>query len=258
MSAGDGEIDAAQTAGTVDVPDPAASESSAETIHRRHVYVRRRGRMTRGQARALETLQERFVIDAQSTSFADYAADESRAPLGVEIGFGMGQALAEWAAERPDWRLLGIEVYQPGIGSLLLQLEEAGSTNVRVLEADAREIFEKWLPTASVREIHIYFPDPWPKKRHASRRIVQPDTLAVFANALEPGGLLHLATDWGPYAEWMLECANGEPRLKNQADGFAPRPDDRPITRFEERGKRLGHAVWDLKLERVPGVLGSE
>ncbi|MEM7219975.1 MAG: tRNA (guanosine(46)-N7)-methyltransferase TrmB [Pseudomonadota bacterium] len=253
MSGREGETDAEQAAPSGDerAPVPSSTTQTEASQHPRQVYVRRRGRMTRGQARALETLQTRFVIEPQDTSFEDYSADREPAPLGVEIGFGMGQALAEWALERQDWRLLGIEVYQPGIGSLLLQLEEAGATNVRVLEADAREIFERWLPAASVREIHIYFPDPWPKKRHASRRIVQPDTLAVFANALEPGGLLHLATDWQSYAEWMLECAQGEPRLRNLAAGFAPRPDDRPVTRFEARGQRLGHDVWDLKLERV-------
>jgi len=216
---------------------------SESELSRRQVYVRRRGRMTRGQARALSELREQFCIDPQHTQFVSNSK-----PVGVEIGFGMGQATLAWAQQRPDWKLFGIEVYEPGIGALMLQLEQASLDNLRIIEADARTLFEDWLPPESIDQINIFFPDPWPKKRHASRRIIQPDTLALFASRLKQAGSLRLATDWQPYAQWMLECGNAEPRLMNMAaDGnFADRPAERPVTRFEQRGLRLGHGVWDL------------
>ena len=214
---------------------------------RRQVYVRRRGRMTRGQARALSELREQFCINPERAEFAANAK-----PVGIEIGFGMGHATLAWAQQRPDWTLFGIEVYEPGIGALMLQLEEARIDNLRIIEADARTLFEEWLPAASIDQINIFFPDPWPKKRHASRRIIQPDTLALFASRLKESGSLRLATDWQPYAQWMLECGNAEPSLTNVTpDGkFADRPAERPVTRFEQRGLRLGHGVWDLCYEK--------
>jgi tRNA (guanine-N7-)-methyltransferase len=214
--------------------------------------------MTRGQQRALDELRDTYCIDptlnpeAFSTQYA-----LSDAPIGIEIGFGMGQALAHWAELQPDWNLLGIEVYEPGIGSLLLQLEDRAISNVRVVEADARVLLEEFVAPASVAQINIFFPDPWPKKRHARRRIVQADTLALFASRLIPGGSLRIATDWAPYAEWILEYADAQPQLINVAGGYAPRAAERPLTKFEQRGLLLGHEVWDFHYERVPGVSGS-
>lgn len=206
--------------------------------------------MTRGQARALAELRERFCLDASSAEFVPPSA-----PLGIEIGFGMGQATLAWAQQRPDWQLIGIEVYEPGIGALMLQMDENQIDNLRIVEADARTLFEDWLPPGCVEQINLFFPDPWPKKRHAARRIVQPDTLQLFASRLKPNGSLRMATDWQPYADWMLECGNAEPSLINAApdDGFAQRPAERPVTRFERRGLRLGHGVWDLWYKKTPG-----
>lgn len=224
------------------------SESEFPARPGRQVYVRRRGRMTRGQVRALSELRPRYCLDPTQAEFV-----ATSAPLGIEIGFGMGQATLAWAQQRPDWQLLGIEVYEPGIGALMLQMEDAGVDNLRIIEADARTLFEDWLPEASVDQINIFFPDPWPKKRHAARRIIQPDTLKLFSARLKQGGSLRLATDWQPYADWMLECGNAEADLVNAAPGaaFAERPAERPITRFEQRGMRLGHGVWDLWYKKV-------
>lgn len=228
------------------------SESTAGTEKniepRRQVYVRRRGRMTKGQERALETLREAYCVDAAKVRLADLFDNEN--DLGLEIGFGMGHATAHWAALRPDMNLLGIEVYEPGIGALLLSLEEQSLANVRVIEGDARVLLEEWVPEGALAQINLFFPDPWPKKRHASRRIVQPDTVELYASRLRPGGTLRIATDWQPYAQWILECLDGNPNLQNMAGGYAERAEERPVTNFEARGIRLGHGVWDFWCER--------
>jgi len=159
----------------------------------------------------------------------------------------MGHALLDWAQQRQEWNLLGIEVYQPGIGALLLGAERDGLSNLRVLEGDAEQAFDNALEPASVDEVRIFFPDPWPKKRHHKRRLVQPAFVSTLASRLKPGGRLLLATDWQPYAEWMLEVLEAESALENDAgSGYASRADQRVVTRFEARGTRLGHEVWDL------------
>lgn len=215
---------------------------------RRQVYVRRRGRMTKGQGRALETLKDAYCVDSSEVAFADVFDNDNE--LGVEIGFGMGHATAHWAALRPDMNLLGIEVYEPGIGALLLSLEEQGLDNVRVLEGDARVLLEDWVPEGALAQINLFFPDPWPKKRHASRRIVQPDTIELYASRLRTGGTLRIATDWQPYAEWILECGDASSALQNMAGGYSERAAERPVTNFEARGLRLGHGVWDFWYQR--------
>ncbi len=215
---------------------------------RRQVYVRRRGRMTKGQERALETLREDYCVDATSTDFGDVFANGR--DIGMEIGFGMGHATAHWAALRPDMNLLGVEVYEPGIGALLLTLNDQKLENVRVLEGDARVLLENWVPEGALTQINLFFPDPWPKKRHRARRIVQHDTVALYASRLRAGGTLRIATDWQPYAEWILECVNANPDLQNMADGYSERAKERPVTNFEARGLRLGHGVWDFWYER--------
>ncbi|NBC22491.1 MAG: tRNA (guanosine(46)-N7)-methyltransferase TrmB [Gammaproteobacteria bacterium] len=220
--------------------------------------------MTRGQSRALEQLGERFVLSLDQ--WPDQPAGDRRqwiggavfgrdAPLGLEIGFGMGHALLDWAVTAPDWNLLGVEVYQPGIGSALLGIERHGLANLRLVEAAAEDLLAHGLPSGSLAEVRIFFPDPWPKKRHHKRRLVQPSLAALVADRLEPGGLLWAATDWAEYAEWIVEVLDAEPQLERER---APRVDDpdsldeagRPRTRFEARGLRLGHRVWDLRYRR--------
>lgn len=212
------------------------------------VYVRRRGRFTPGQKRALDQLADRYVLatDAIPTLSAER-------PIGVEIGFGMGHALLEWARVEPDWQLLGIDVYQPGIGSLMAKLEAESLPNVRAVEADAEPCVRELFATGSVREFRILFPDPWPKKRHAKRRLIQPDFAKHIARSLEMGGCLRLATDWQPYAEWMMAVLSAEPTLQNSSGVgcFATGDVARPHTRFEDRGLRLGHDIWDMTFEKI-------
>ena len=217
------------------------------------VYVRRRGRFTHGQKRALETLSERFLLQ-EGTLNGWLTAEPASAELGVEIGFGMGQALLAWAQRAPDWRLLGAEVYQPGIGSLLLQLEANELGNVRVMDVDAELLVSELLPPSSVSEFRILFPDPWPKKRHAKRRLIQPAFAQQLVRCLRPRGVVRLATDWEPYADWMLEVMSATAGLRNlaPASGFVPAGTARPGTRFEDRGLRLGHEIWDLAFEKLP------
>ncbi|NBC49840.1 MAG: tRNA (guanosine(46)-N7)-methyltransferase TrmB [Gammaproteobacteria bacterium] len=174
-------------------------------------------------------------------------------PITLEIGFGDGESLAAMAAAEPARDFIGLEVHRPGVGHLLLALERLGLDNVRVLRADASALLASRLPAGSLDRVQLFFPDPWPKKRHHKRRIVQPGFIAAVARALRPGGTFHLATDWPPYAEWMLEMLDGAPELfVNQAGPgrYAERPASRPITKFERRGQRLGHPVHDLLYRR--------
>ena len=220
-------------------------------------YLRRRGRLTRGQARALETLGPELTVTLEGSGPLDLDALFGRAaPVGLEIGFGSGQALLDWAEASPDWNLLGIEVYEPGIGSLLKGTAERALTNVRVISEDAAEVLAAWIPAGALHEVRVFFPDPWPKKRHHKRRLINPPFAALLAERLRPGGRLRLATDWREYAEQMLQVLNAEAGLVNEAgDGFAPRFEGRNITRFEARGQRLGHRVWDLCYRRPDGPI---
>lgn len=202
--------------------------------------------MTRAQARALAD-PGAFLLGSEDEPLDVSTTFGREGPLGIEIGFGMGHALLAWAADRPEWNLLGIEVYEPGIGALLLGLEREALGNVRVIEGDAARVLETRVTEGSVDEIRIFFPDPWPKKRHHKRRLVQPDFVRLLSTRLKPGATLWLATDWEPYAEWMLEVLQKAPELRNAAAaGFAERGAERITTRFEARGERLGHDVWDL------------
>jgi tRNA (guanine-N7-)-methyltransferase len=216
-------------------------------------YIRRRGRMTAGQSRAFEALA-RYRLEPTGEPLDLVECFGRDAPLGLEIGFGMGQALLAWAERRPDWNLLGLEIYQPGVGALLLGLERLGLSNVRAIEAAAETVLESQLDTACLEEVRIFFPDPWPKTRHHKRRIIQPDFVALLADRIRPGGLLWLATDWVPYAEWMQEILAGEPRFEVEPVGAAGQEDslqDRVQTRFEARGLRLGHEIRDLRYRRA-------
>ncbi|MCR9277974.1 MAG: tRNA (guanosine(46)-N7)-methyltransferase TrmB [Pseudomonadaceae bacterium] len=216
---------------------------------RLQVYVRRKGRITKGQQRALDEYSTRYVVapEALQTPQTLFGRD---APLGIEIGFGMGHALTAWAAAEPDWNLVGIDVYQPGIGAALLGIVEGKHDNVVLMEADARAVVAS-LPSASIDALHVFFPDPWPKARHHKRRIIEPEFTAVMADRLRPGGKLRVATDIEAYAQVMLEVLEAEPGLANDAgSGFAPRPNLRPITHFESRGLARGHGVWDFAYTR--------
>jgi tRNA (guanine-N7-)-methyltransferase len=227
----------------------------SEEAHPRAIrsFVTRSGRITVAQERALEELWPKYGLELGAGALALERIFGRRAPCIVEIGFGNGENLLSLASARPENDFLGIEVHRPGIGRLLLKLDELGLTNVRVIGHDAVEVFERHLAPASLDEVLILFPDPWPKKRHHKRRLVQGPFVATLADRLKPGAKLRLATDWEPYALEMLSTLAAEPRLSNLSPGggFAPRPPARPATRFERRGEQLGHRVWDLAFSRV-------
>jgi tRNA (guanine-N7-)-methyltransferase len=214
-------------------------------------YVLRQGRFSRGQQRAYSELLPRFGVPYAPRAIDLRALFGRAAPVVLEVGFGMGETTAAIAAENPDNDYLAIEVHSPGVGSLLKQVEERGLTNVRVIQHDAAEVLRDMVPPGSLAGIHIFFPDPWPKKRHHKRRLLQPAFATAAAERLRPGGYLHFATDWQDYAEQALEVLAASPLLRNTAEGFAPRPASRPETKFERRGRRLGHGVWDLLFKRV-------
>jgi tRNA (guanine-N7-)-methyltransferase len=209
-------------------------------------FVLRAGRMGPGQQRALDELGPRFLLPyrAQPLDFAALFGRE--APTVLEIGFGMGDASAQIAAALPGTDFIGIEVHAPGVGALLKRIGEMQLSNLRLLQHDAVEVLESMIPPQSLAGVHLYFPDPWHKTRHHKRRLVQPAFVQRLATRLAPGGYLHCATDWLPYAEQMLEVLGAETTLENTTDGYAPRPAWRPLTKFEARGLKLGHGVWDL------------
>jgi tRNA (guanine-N7-)-methyltransferase len=219
-------------------------------------YVLRSGRMGPGQQRAFELYGPRFLIPFEAgRTFDPVAAFGRQAPLILEIGFGMGGATAQIAQARPNDDFLCCEVHEPGVGALLKLCGEQGIDNIRIIRHDAVEVLEHMLPEGSLDGVHIFFPDPWPKARHHKRRLIQPPFVERLARRLKPGGYVHLATDWEPYAEQMLAVVSAEPLLTNTAGdaglgGYAPRPAYRPLTKFEQRGLQLGHGVWDLVFRR--------
>ena len=213
-------------------------------------FVLRAGRLGSGQARALGELGPRFVLPFQEHPLDFAACFGRRAPVVLEIGFGMGDATAAIAAAAPDVDFLGVEVHPPGVGALLQRIGERGLTNIRIVRHDAVEVLTAMIPPASLTAIHVFFPDPWHKKRHHKRRLIQHPFAALLATRLAPGGTLHCATDWEPYAEQMLDVLSAEPLLVNTAAGYAPRPAQRPLTKFEARGLGLGHGVRDLVFRR--------
>lgn len=226
-------------------------EASAPHPHRPiRSYVLRQGRLTSAQSQALERLAARYLVP-EDGSVLDFPTLYGRvAPVVLEIGCGMGETTVQIAHENPDTDYLGIEVHSPGVGSLLLRAESAGLDNLRVLQHDAVEVVRERIAPATLSGVHIYFPDPWPKKRHHKRRLIQPAFVALLATRLRPGGYVHLATDWEEYAQQMLAVLSADPSLVNQAAGFAPRPAWRPLTKFERRGLALGHGVRDLLFTR--------
>lgn len=215
-------------------------------------FVMRAGRTTTGQQRGLEQGWPLFGLSLDD-GLLDFDARFGRsAPRTLEIGFGMGQSLLEMAEAAPEQDFIGIEVHRPGVGALLSGLLARDLKNVRVYDCDALEVLRQCIPDGSLDRVLLFFPDPWHKSRHHKRRIVQPAFAELVRQKLRPGGVLHMATDWQPYAEHMLEVMNAAPGYRNlAADGqYVPRPEERPITKFERRGQRLGHGVWDLKFAR--------
>jgi tRNA (guanine-N7-)-methyltransferase len=233
-------------------PDSDPAGASAVDAARRPIrsFVLRAGRIGPGQARALEALGPRFILPYRSTPCDLDAAFARRAPRIVEIGFGMGDATAAIAQALPDTDFVGIEVHPPGVGALLKKIGELDLTNLRLVQHDAVEVLRDMVAADSLDGVHVFFPDPWHKKKHNKRRLIQPDFVRLLASRLRAGGYLHCATDWQPYAEQMLEVLGAEPALHNTASGFAERPAYRPLTKFENRGLKLGHGVWDLVFVR--------
>jgi tRNA (guanine-N7-)-methyltransferase len=237
-------------------PEAAASAAPAGVPFPKTIksFVRRAGRTTVGQAKATEELGPRFVLPYAARPLDLTAAFGRKAPTVLEIGFGMGEATAHIAKVLPDTNFLCCEVHEPGVGSLLKRIGEQNIGNIRILAHDAVEVIDNMLPEGSIEGVHIFFPDPWHKKRHNKRRLVQPALVAKLAARLKIGGYLHCATDWEPYAVQMLEVLGAEPRLKNTShdtSGYANKPPYRPLTKFENRGIKLGHGVWDVVFRRT-------
>lgn len=231
--------------------NPAIDTSADVPTHRIRSFSRRQGRITAAQSKAMVDLWPLYGL-APDTVLNPPAVFGRIAPLILEIGFGDGESLAAMAAEHRDCDHVGIEVHRPGVGHLLLRLKELGLANVRIYCADAIDILTHKIADASLDRVQLFFPDPWPKKRHHKRRIVNAEFLDLTARKLKPGGLFHAATDWEPYAIAMAENLTACPKFLSTVPGFcAPRPDYRPLTKFETRGQRLGHGVWDLLYRRV-------
>ena len=229
-------------------------EKTPENLRHRAIrsFVIRAGRMTAGQQRALEEMWPRCGIDYEPVPTQPSRWFGNEHPVTLEIGFGMGDSLAELAKLSPERNFLGIEVHEPGVGRLLMKAQAEGLDNLRVSKHDAVEVLKQQIPDHSIDRILIFFPDPWHKKRHHKRRLIQPAFVDLLARKLRQGGRLHLATDWENYAEQMLEVMNASADFENLAPdgGYSPRPEDRPVTKFERRGHRLGHGTWDLLFTR--------
>ena len=237
--------------GADSAPVPSLIETDVAPRRGIRSYVLRQGRTSAAQTRAVATLLPRFGVAFRPEPVDLDQAFGRAAPKILEIGFGMGETTACIARALPDTDFLGVEVHTPGVGALLRQIEEANLTNVRIIQHDAVEVVRSMIAPDSLAGIHVFFPDPWHKKRHHKRRLIQPAFVALLASRLRRGGYLHLATDWEEYAFQMQEVLSAESSLVNTAAGFAPRPEYRPLTKFEQRGLKLGHSVWDLIYRRA-------
>jgi tRNA (guanine-N7-)-methyltransferase len=216
------------------------------TEHRIRSFVTRAGRLSTAQERALNELGPRFMIPYAKAPLDFEQVFGRKAPVILEIGFGMGDTTAYIAKNAPDKDFIGVEVHTPGVGSLLKLIGEQELSNLRLIQHDAVEVLNHMIPANSLAGVHVYFPDPWHKARHNKRRLIQAPFVQKLVSHLAPGGYLHLATDWEDYAVQMLEVLSAEPGLQNTAEGYAEKPAYRPLTKFENRGLKLGHGVWDL------------
>jgi tRNA (guanine-N7-)-methyltransferase len=233
-------------------------EDSESDLKNRRIrsFVLRQGRVTKGQANALETQWPAYGVQYGSQGIdlnALFGRSESKKIL--EIGFGMGESTAKIAQILPDCDFLAVEVHTPGVGALLKLIEEQALTNIRIIQHDVVEVLQNMIPDASLDGVHIFFPDPWHKKRHHKRRLIQAEFVKLLCTKLKVGSYLHVATDWQEYAEWVLEVLRDEPQLKNTTTdltlAYAEKPSYRPLTKFENRGIKLGHGVWDLVFTRI-------
>ncbi len=236
---------------TTPQPVPEGAPADLHPPHNIRSFVRRTGRTTAGQAKAFADVGPKFLLAYSDQPLSYEKTFERSAPTILEIGFGMGEATAHIAALMPEKNFLCCEVHTPGVGALLKRIAEQQLTNIRILQHDAVEVIDDMLPLASLDGAHIFFPDPWHKKKHNKRRLIQAPLIAKLAARLKPGGYLHCATDWQPYAEQILEVLAAQPLLKNTAYAYAPKPAYRPLTKFENRGLKLGHGVWDVVFTRV-------
>ncbi len=228
-------------------------DENGRPLRRIRSFVRRQGRLTKGQQQALDTLWPVMGVEYQPEPVDLPALFGREAPVTLEIGFGMGASLVTMAQNTPHQNFLGIEVHAPGVGACLAAAKEADVQNLRVMCHDAVEVLEKMIPDNSLCMVQLFFPDPWHKARHNKRRIVQVPFAELVMRKLKLGGVFHMATDWEAYAEHMLEVMNSIDGYRNQSEqqNYVPRPETRPLTKFEQRGQRLGHGVWDLMFERV-------
>ena len=249
--------EADQTETTETPADEQGVESSRVHGHIRS-FVLRQGRVSNAQMRYYEGMMAEIgvpYVAAPHDLATVFGRSAEEAPKILEIGFGMGETSAAIASANPQNDYLGIEVHTPGVGSLCKLVAEGGITNLRIVQHDAVEVLRDMIVPQALSGVHIFFADPWPKTRHHKRRLIQPPLVALLASRLKPGGYIHCATDWENYAEQMLAVLSAEPLLENTADGFAPRPDYRPLTKFEQRGLKLGHGVWDVIFRRKPDLL---
>lgn len=228
--------------------DRAAAQAPADVAFPKTIrsYVRRTGRVTTGQAKAFEDIGPQYIRPYANAPLDAQQAFGREGKLILEIGFGMGEATAHIARVRPEDNFLCCEVHEPGVGALLKRIGEQDIHNIRILQHDAVEVIDNMLAEGSIDGVHIFFPDPWHKKKHNKRRLIQSPLVAKLVSRLKPGGYFHCATDWEPYAVQMLQVLSTEAQLSNTAPDYATKPDYRPLTKFENRGLRLGHGVWDL------------
>lgn len=227
---------------------------SSEAPYQRRIrsFVLRQGRLTKGQERALQTAWPTFGIEYTDQALnVSQAFGRTESKKILEIGFGMGDATAKIAQTLPDCDFLAVEVHTPGVGSLLKLMQEGDIQNIRIIQHDAVEVLQNMLADGSLDGVHIFFPDPWHKKRHHKRRLIQAEFVQLLCAKLKAGAYIHVATDWQEYAEWVLEVLQGESQLQNTASDYAEKPSYRPLTKFENRGLKLGHGVWDLVFKRV-------